>query len=297
MSLRDAKIYQYYPQLKLDIMRRTLLWLRSLDHKRRQIPETFILGFQKCATTSLYAYLVTHPQVQKSFLKEPKYFDLFNYKSKAWYSAHFEVKRPHCISIDATPDYVLFPEIISLIQAHCKSPKFILILRNPINRAYSQFEFSSRRGYETKNFNKSIIAEHQNKYDTPSILDPFDQKMLHYRENNYIYRSLYGKQLMPWLNAFGQERFKLIHFESFVQSPQRDLKEICKFLGLNEHKFDVRKPENVAPDYKINISQETNLLLSQLFTPDLEALHKHFGYQYFWIEEMITSLSKSVPNA
>jgi len=105
-------------------------------------PDIFIVGVMKGGTTVLHDYICTHPHISAGSQKEIHYFSLFYHEGPEWYANHFKDVNPKYRTIDASPTYydatntALIPR---LIRNYTEDPRVILITRDPIQRAISQF--------------------------------------------------------------------------------------------------------------------------------------------------------------
>jgi len=112
------------------------------------IPNVICPGVQKCGTTFLYYSLVNHPKIARSSIKEVNYYlqDEYNkeyYKGVQIYSSNF-VHDPDQIIVDFSPKYMMVPEATELIYQTNKNTKFIITLRDPVDRTYSHYRFSEK---------------------------------------------------------------------------------------------------------------------------------------------------------
>src|SRR5579863_6754349 len=123
--------------------------VRAASSRIRLLPDFMIIGTQKGGTTSLYNYLIDHPNISSIFKKEPHFFDFNFYKGVSWYRAHFpsllekyyseRVHGQKFITGEASPYYLYHPLVPQRIKETMPTAytKFIVLLRNPIDRAYS----------------------------------------------------------------------------------------------------------------------------------------------------------------
>ena len=105
-------------------------------------PNIFITGVMKGGTTILHEYLCTHPEIQSGSQKEIHYFSLFYDQGPDWYQQHFEEIEEGCLTVDASPTYfdaANTPLIPKLIKGFSANPRVMVIVRDPIERAISQF--------------------------------------------------------------------------------------------------------------------------------------------------------------
>ena len=197
-------------------------------------PNFFIGGAGKAGTTSLYEYL---KQVDKIFLpkvKEPNYFSksidskilLTNpIKDKKKYLKLYENVTNEIAIGDASPTYLWDPQAPKLIHEKIPNAKFIFILRNPIERAFSHYLFLISLGSEIDAFEHAIKKSLSFKHD-------YNGRILEL--------GFYGEQLERYFHLFDKNQIKVLFFEEFFKNIQFYLKETIQFLGINH---DVNKIE------------------------------------------------------
>jgi hypothetical protein len=151
------------------------------------LPNFLIVGAAKCGTTSLYYYLKQHPDVFMSPLKEPKYFSSYktnpdkgpgdnlrfrkNISSFDDYVKLFKTNNGKKAVGEASVDTIFyFERTIPAIKNYLGDPRIIIILRNPVRRAYSAYNFLVRDGYEELSFKNALIAEEQGRRDEYSFI-------------------------------------------------------------------------------------------------------------------------------
>jgi hypothetical protein len=197
---------------------------RRLIGKSKQ-PDFLIIGAQRAGTTSLFHYLSQHPTIRPPLLKEIHYFDLNPQKSPAWYFAHFPLNRGKFITGEASPYYLFHPEVPARVAKLLPSVKIIILLRNTIQRAYSNYQHSISLGIEKRSFEEAIQPELNGQvYPIGSIA---------HREQSYLARGLYAEQLERWLKIFPRKQIVILKSESFFQNPLENLNSISQFLGLS----------------------------------------------------------------
>ena len=111
-------------------------------------PDFYIIGFAKCGTTSLFEYLISHPNIHPPKGKEIDFFDRLYSRGINWYKVGFPFTiqkfiekvffRKKFLTGEATPRYIEHPHAINRIKQTTPNAKFIILLRNPIDRAFSQ---------------------------------------------------------------------------------------------------------------------------------------------------------------
>ena len=213
-------------------------------------PNFIIIGAMKAATTSLYTYLKQHPDIFMTKVKEPMFFNNFNQitdfkvlgnKSKKvnslldYFSMFSSVENESAIG-EASPAYIYNEKAPYLIKEHLTDVKIIAILRQPTDRAYSNFLHTKRADRENVNsFEQAIKIEKERISDNWSPL------------YHYIQKGFYSVQLKRYYNLFPKENIKVYLFEDVVKNPKETLKDIFKFLNVDENiEIDVSKKSNVS---------------------------------------------------
>ena len=213
-------------------------------------PNFIIIGAMKSATTSLYTYIKQHPDIFMTKVKEPMFFNNFqqenNYnilgsKSKKAtkleeYLAMFKDAKNEKAIGEASPAYIYNENAPHLIKEHLPDVKIIAILRQPTDRAYSNFLHTKRADRENVNsFEQAIKIEKERISDNWSPL------------YHYIQKGFYSVQLKRYYNLFPKENIKVYLFEDVVKTPKETLKDIFKFLNVDENiEIDTSKKSNVS---------------------------------------------------
>ena len=215
---------------------------RLMTSSLRVLPDFLILGAQKSGTTSLFQYLMQHHQIASSFNKEVHYFDWNYSRGASWYRAFFPTRQHvarrerslgRYLCGEATPYYLFHPDVPRRVHSLLPAAKFIVVLRNPVERAYSHYQHSVARGHETCSFEEAIDRE-------PERLLGEEEKLL--REENYISkphirhsyfsRGCYADQLQRWLEHYPLESFVIVRADELGADPQRVCDAITGFLEL-----------------------------------------------------------------
>lgn len=212
-------------------------------------PGFLIVGAAKSGTTSLYHYLKQHPEIYMSPVKEPDYFggyewklpvsningpnpDLQIYQDWDQYLKLFKGANG-LLAGEASPSTMFYyKKSIPEIRNRLGSPKIIILLRDPVERAYSHYSFLNRDGKENSSFIDALHKENQR------MLDNF-----HY---GYFYEAL-GYYHAPVMEF--QENFTcgIWTFEQLKSQTERVFKEICTFLGVSsEYNPDLNMKFNVS---------------------------------------------------
>jgi hypothetical protein len=195
-------------------------------------PNFFILGSAKSGTTSLHRYLRQHPDVFMSHIKEPtffcqgfqvvknpiRYFDLFA-----------SVKRERIIG-ESSHAYMTNPSTARVLKTLFPDARFVVILRNPADRAYSLYNHMRRYGHEKiGSFEKALEIE-----ETRFHSKEFQRRCPQYIYNFLYFRSgLYGEQIERYFELFDRQQFHFLTLDLLKSQPMAALQEILTFLELD----------------------------------------------------------------
>ncbi|MDX5449056.1 MAG: sulfotransferase domain-containing protein [Bacteroidota bacterium] len=196
----------------------------------------------------MFDHISQHPKVLPSSRKEVQFFGTRYRNGWNWYRSHFPLSlgTKGFLTGESTPYYLFHPMAPSLIASRMKDLRIIVMLRNPVERAYSHFKMQQRNGVETfRSFQEAIDAEDErirSHMDKVSI-DPYYYSEDHLRFA-YLHRGLYGQQLERWFSFFPRENFHFIKSEDFFQDPQKALFGVQDFLDLDRMDPGTLKPKN-----------------------------------------------------
>lgn len=195
-------------------------------------PDFVVIGAMKSATTTLYEQLVRQPGIFMPELKEPNFFsdDAVYAKGLAWYLQLFSGAKANDLVGEASTHYTKLPNhpnTIARLAALPVKPKFIYVMRHPIDRLLSHYH----HGWSMREITVPLttaLTQH------PELVD----------------YGRYAMQLEPWLEAFGRESVLPVFFDRLKQSPQEELERISGFIGYPGH---VTWQHDLAPS---NVSSE-----------------------------------------
>jgi hypothetical protein len=227
-----------------------------------------IAGVQKGGTTSLYQYLLQHPQVVMPDVKEVHFFDNdSNFEGCAIdytrYHQYFPLRTgPRWIFGEATPIYTYWAPALSRIQAYNENMKLIVLLRNPAQRAWSHWRMERNRGKETLSFSEAIRAE-------PGRLCAETPRQ--HRIYSYLDRGLYGTQIRKIWSYFHKNQVLFLKSESFFERPDESVQRAFQFLGLDQTCIDTSVVHNQGPLSK-PMPQEDAQYLREFFRNDIHAV-------------------------
>lgn len=196
------------------------------------LPNFIILGAQKAATTSLHTYVNQHPDIYMSPQKEPLYFmasgmekpgnnaitDLQEYQNL------FEGRTNEKILGESSPIYLACPWSPRLIHETIPEVKMIAVLRNPIERAWSQFKMHQRKGVTMYSGNFSeALKQHQERRRGDEVW-----------HTSYVEIGMYYQQLQRYYQYFKRDQLKVFLYDDLIKDPARVLVQIFEFLGVDQ---------------------------------------------------------------
>ncbi len=219
------------------------------------LPNFFVAGCQKCATTSLHHYFIQHPELYLPEEKETKYFveDKRYSKGISYYEKKYFYNINNEISIgEVDPDYIYFPAALKRIAKHLslKETKFIFIFRNPVDRAFSHYLMTYRRGIEIKSFSDAISCEQER------IQKDYFSKM-HF---SYVDRGFYHQQLLPFLEVLQREQMLFLLTDDLKRDRKEILKKCFEFLGVDPDCTSIE----TATNYHSATIPRSNVLLNEI---------------------------------
>lgn len=202
-------------------------------------PNFIIAGALRSGTTSLTLWLMQHPQVFMPARKELHYFEhTHQHKVRRWedYLAFFEPGRGKPAVGEATPSYLTKPESAAWIRFVLPDVKIILILRNPADRAFSNYCFGRARGWEDAPTFEHALERDRRWHAAPHSKEEEEE---HGREC-YVRRGFYAPQVQRFLDEFGPRAVRIYLFEEAVAKPRETFEDLCGFLGIRR---------DVVPDF------------------------------------------------
>lgn len=240
------------------------LTLRLPSGRLRGLPSGLVIGAQRCGTSSLYRYLSDHPAVASPLRKEIEYFSRAYGRGESWYRAHFTFRPSRRFSFEATPDYLLHPLVPARVASMLPDVRCVVLLRDPVARAYSHYRHMVRLGYETLDFDDALAVEEQRiQPDLDRLADEplHDPKML--LRYSYVARGLYAEQLARWFEHLPRDRFLVIRSEDFYADTPLWFGKITQFLGLPD--WQPTGFRNVSATAAAEMPDATRKALAELF--------------------------------
>jgi hypothetical protein len=209
----------------------------------RKNPDFMIIGAKRCGSTSLYHWLLRHPQVAPllpatQHIKGVHYFDRQPQRSPAWYRSFFPVRMPGRTRLagEASPYYLIHPYAAARAAAAVPQAKILVLVREPAARAYSHWRDEVRLGHEPLPFARALAAEAERVAPELARMqqDPTYYSRIH---EHLTYRTWgrYAEHLRRWLAEWPAEQVLLVCTEELLRPGSAVPRAITDFLGLRPH--------------------------------------------------------------
>ncbi|SNR49964.1 sulfotransferase domain-containing protein [Actinomadura mexicana] len=208
----------------------------------RMLPDFLMVGTQRGGTTSLFRALAAHPAtVQPNFHKGVHYFDVNYPRGLGWYRGHFPVRAlaerrtrgaaPQ--AFESAGYYMHHPLAPERIAADLPGVKLVVLLRDPVVRAYSAHKHELARGFETEPFERALDLEPERLSGEVEKIRADPAYVSHsHRHHSYLDRGRYAEQIERLFALFGRDRVLVLFAEDFFTEPEPCYDSALEFLGL-----------------------------------------------------------------
>lgn len=267
---------------------------RNITSSWRRLPDFLVIGTVKGGTTSLYKYISQHQSILPATKKEVHFFaDRFRHKKTIdWYRTHFPLKvllhKSKKLTGEASPEYFHSYYAPSRIYHYLPNCKLILLLRNPIDRAYSHYCMRVRLGKEKRSFEEALIWELKRCEQifplvkaNPDLL-PSELPSIPKPGLIYVSSSVYYFSLRHWLKIFPRQQMLVISSEEMFSNPNLTMKKVFDFLQVPS--VSKSKPNysvyNQGTYGELNDTLKTHL--DNFFNPYNQLLKEEFNIDFRW---------------
>lgn len=257
----------------------------------RLLPSFIIMGGQRCGTNSLYEYIVKHPDVGRALPnQEVHFFDLNFHKGFGWYQGHFPLRsrtwlnprsRTPLITGECSPYYMFHPFAPQRIAAALPAVKLFVLLRNPVDRAYSHYQHERSRGFESLSFEEAIEREPERLSGEVRRMqsDPGFHSFNHHRFS-YVARGMYADQVERLFSLFPRENVLVLISERLFADPASTRQEALRFLGLPADQLASYPHYN--PGRYSDMDPGIRMRLMKNFADSNERLYQLLGTDFRW---------------
>jgi len=274
------------------IWKKASLKFRHITSSIRLLPSFIIIGFPRCGTTSLYNYLIEHPSIAPPLSKEIRFFGQYYDEDINWYKRYFptllhkyKIKknfRDYFMTGEGSGTYVHHPLAPNRIKKAIPHIKLIVLLRNPVDRAYSQYFKIVEQGRDNLSFENAIEIESKRiRGEWEKMINNQNYYSMEYHNYSYLSAGIYVDKLKLWFNSFDKEKILIIRSEDLYNDPPLIFKKTLKFLNLPN--WEIRKYEKYnVTDKKPFLESTMKKKLINYFKPHNERLYQFLGRDFGW---------------
>jgi Sulfotransferase domain len=270
----------------------------------RLLPDFIIIGTQRGGTTSLYYYLTEHPGIARALMKEVHFFDDNFQEGLNWYRAQFpsslqkyyaeRIRKEHFLTGESSPYYLFYPPAPKRISAVVPNARLIVLLRNPVDRAYSHHWLATLEGKETLSFEDAIQREEERMAgEHEKIVADEHYASFNHRHFSYLTRGIYVDQLKHWMDFYPREQFLILKSEDLYKDTANVFKQTLDFLGIpaaraieGEKEFkQYREPNKKGyqnEEKPPRMNPQTRETLAEYFKPHNARLYEFLGRDMGW---------------
>ena len=268
---------------------------RRLTSRLRNMPDFIIIGAGRAGTTALYSYLIQHPSIvaastdNNESVADLHFFEYIISNNIQWYKSHFPIlfsksnkHKNSFITGEYTSTYMHHPDVPKRIFNLLPKIKLIVILRNPIDKAYSTYQQQFRFGEYTTSFEDTINAEfrridlnkdfpelNSNNYDFENLV-----------AQNIIRHGVYADYLETWLKIFDRKQILILNSDDLKKSTKETLRRVFNFLNVSN--YDIKDTSQVNVGKYPTINKITRKKLIEFFKPHNQRLNKLLDTEFDW---------------
>ena len=232
-----------------------------------------VVGAQKAGTTALDSYLRLNPQICMATKKEVHFFDNDTFFANGnpdyrTYHSYFNPSPSHKLLGEVTPAYMYWLTSPRRIWEYNLEIKLIAVLRNPIDRAYSQWNMQIHRKRDTRTFWEAIHSEPEKIRETLPLQN---------RPYAYIDRGFYSEQIRRLKLYFPEDQILIIRYEELLEAPHTCLNNIWSFLGVDGLDLVDSLSKNQRP-YVSEMEERERDYLKHVFEYEIKHLERMLGW-------------------
>jgi len=193
-----------------------------------RLPNFLYIGPDKAGSSWLHEVLLSHPQIFMTPAKDLYYFDRYYDKGTDWYAAHFARATDEPVVGEVCQDYLFHPAAAERIDETLDRPRFMVTLRDPVDRAFSSYLYMLKMGQQPGDFGQALTGR-------PELLD----------------HGRYGQGLDRFADRFGNDSLHVSVFDDLQADPQGFVSEVLSFLEvqpmrLSDELLEARLPASKA---------------------------------------------------
>jgi Sulfotransferase domain len=283
------------PRQAREQIREMLVRYGERTSDQRPLPDFLVIGTKRGGTTSLWRYLIQHPLVPRLFpawnTKTSHYFEENFGRGETWYRSHFPTRRQRaalerrhggpCKVGEAAPLYMFHPLVAGRVAELMPPARMIVLLRDPVERAYSHWKERRTEGREPLDFAAALAAEPERTAGERDrlIADPGYVSEA-YDWYTYRERGRYLDHLTPWLERFDRSQLLFLASERFYRDPAASYARILEFIGLPPYELPAYDVYNDRPSK--GMDPDVRAELTEYYRPHNAALADRLGMTFDW---------------
>lgn len=262
----------------------------------RPVPDFMVIGTKRGGTTSMFRYLLMHPGIlglypQSRGKKGTEYFFRHTHEDNAWYRSHFHTEtyrrmlerrlgyRP--LSGEASPYYLWDPRVAGRVHAVAPNIKAIVLLRDPVKRAWSHYQERVANGVEPLPFDEALRLEPTRLAgELEQMMDDSDYYSAAHDFYSYRSRGEYLPQLQNWFSYFDRDQVLILRSEQLYADVQATLDQVSEFLGLPRHTLPTTRTFNSGARQPFDDAIRAEL--TAYYAPKNQALEDYLGRRLDW---------------
>jgi hypothetical protein len=249
------------------------------------LPHFIVIGAMKAGTTTLFAALTQHPHVIRSRRREIHFFGSRFPRGETWYRRHFptglELRRYQAITGEGSTSYLAHPHAAERMHQVVPQVRMIALLRDPVDRAISNYFHEKRTGRETLPIVEAFAAEEARLRRAAEEPGQRPLGRLGYRR-----RGLYAEQLQRYYDYFPRDQVLVLRAESLFESPRETIDQVCRFLAIDPAlgNFDYI-PKNIGGYKPSLVPPSLAAELARFYAPHNTRLYELVGEDWGWRSE------------
>lgn len=254
-----------------------------LTRGERMLPSFLVIGTKRGGTSSLYDWICRHPQVAPCRTRKgTHYFDVNHGRGFAWFRSGFE--RPHpdwLVTGEASPYYLFHPLAPQRIARELPDAKLLVVLRDPVDRAWSHYQCEVALGCEDLPVDTALAREEERLAgEVERMRSEPGYESFELRHHSYLARGRYAEQLTHLYSLFPPEQVLVLRSEALLAEPHGQLANVWDFLGLDQVRL-TDLPRLKAGRYG-DLPAGTRRWLERYFAPHNQRLYTMPGVGFTW---------------
>ncbi len=278
-----AELVPALPEPVRKVARNAIWSYGAATHRVRPLPDFLILGAQKAGTTALYAYLRWHPRITGPSWKEVSYFDRHFARGARWYRGQFpnRLRARGKLVGEASPSYLFHPQVPERVRALLPGARLVALLRDPVDRAFSQYQHEVALGRESLSFEDALAREDgRTRGEVERMVGDPRYFSREWWTHTYFARGLYAEQLERWYAAFPREQLLVLATEEYAARPAETYAEVLRFLGAPPHALR-EHPRVFSREYE-PLDPGTRAALAERYADPNRRLYELLGRDLGW---------------